>query len=308
MHLYKQPNFEIEEAQPVEAVLDHRGTKIVIKNPRIDDPQEYTDRLWKYLSESFGLKVLKGFKLRLGYRAVTPNPLEFGEENVIATIGEKKENKITGNIKKGGSGTIDVYCRDIFITPLHLDPDRDFTGWVNCDSLSPVVGRNEFDQDTTEYKHFIKVLRAYVQKNFETRDISVARQFAKANNFYDGVIAKYLKEWGVLLEGGAGKLASEKEKREEGQNHGTVQPKNTDQTRTANKKRKSNSGLIWKPVREGNDKPPFSLEYPWLFCNVTNDLTRFCFKPYRGQCGTATYAFYGKNNGSDEGRLQIMVI
>lgn len=282
MRLNRVPNFEIEEAEPADSFLNHRGTKITIVNPKIDNLQDFSDRLWHFLSKTFALKTLRKYQLSLNGRAIVANKLEFGVEEVIEKFGKKDQHIITGKVKKGGSGMLRVYCKDIFVANLIVDPERNFTGWVNCDSLTPLVARNEFVEDNT-YKEFFSTLKDHVQREFEKRQLELTQAYRSAQNFYEQVIADYLDKFAEPLKAmGSGALEAEKEKREKGEEKGTVEPKDTDRERKPNEKKKKKSGTVSFPIQLGNEKPPLIFKKPnIIYWNVTNDIMRFCLKPYR---------------------------
>jgi hypothetical protein len=75
---------------------------------------------------------------------------------------------VTGNIKedKNGKGTLEVFINHVLITmknPLVVDPTRAFSGWINCDGLTPQTARDGISPDHI-YNQMMEFLLKYVAR------------------------------------------------------------------------------------------------------------------------------------------------
>jgi hypothetical protein len=292
--------FPVEESigQP-DGFLKHRGTKIIITNPKIDNVKNFRNELWTYLIKTCSLKVSKGYKLILNNRTITPNLQKLGEENLELTFhakdryGNIQEYKITGHLHKGGAGAVKGYSRDMLGDELLIiDHGRDFSGRVNCDGLTPNITRNKFEQNDV-FNGFLTTLQNYVKNRFDMRRMENTKQFRDSTNDYQRILSNYLLEHTRRQKPvGEGEIypADKKERRDKGETHGTHKPKDTDRTRTPNKKQPENNKANILNIYElqGNDDvPPLrgvreanGMNIIWW--NTNHSLMRlFCLKPYK---------------------------
>jgi Histidine kinase-, DNA gyrase B-, and HSP90-like ATPase len=282
--------------------LKHQGVQIVIYKPNIGDYKDFNNRLYSYLLRTFALKTTREdengnpkYQIKLNGKEIIGNKLDFQPEEVVARFNAmiedlstgqmvQREHMVTGSLRKGGKGYVDVYCRDIFVARIPIDQERDFTGWVNCDVLTPTVGRNEFDEDDT-YRTFLAALRKYAKRKFLKREVEITQSAKIAGNLFKQLGDKWLDMFQKTEKISTGDIAGnggEKERRDEDDQKGTVEPKDTDRTRKPIKTQPSNEkgGLTIIHVKQGDEQLPL---YPHpdkeklaIFWNDTNKITRYC--------------------------------
>ena len=155
MHiLMNRKGFEVK-IDKADEFLEHQGTQVVIPNPTYVPTQ---DELIRFVSKTFGLWIKKGLKIIINDDKVRPfKEIDVEEEKILKGI--------TGNIKEDqkGVGTIDVYVKHVYVTSALIDPNHLFSGWVNCNWITPVTARDDIVKDK-DYRRFISILKDFVRR------------------------------------------------------------------------------------------------------------------------------------------------
>ncbi len=274
-----------------EKYLSHQGTQIIIPIPK-DPPR--IEELAKYLEKVFGLRIARGIEIILN-----GNPLQSKLDKMEKFLCRLKgEVDVTGNLKqdKKGRGLVDLYVKHVYVSSLLVDPERNFTGWVNCNNLIPTTNRNEVVIDET-YNDFLLHLRQYVAGHFPKREEEVSKDEILIGNELSKLLKNYLKDMKLAPQGslllGKGSQEAEnanppKERRKEKIDH---EPKEEDypeyvkqhtQAKTnkpIKRTQKTDYGVLWLDQDYGNEKEPlFFLEPNMVVKNRTNDLYKFALK------------------------------
>jgi len=278
------------EPGAVDRFLSHRGTLIVIPNPEGVPP---IDELANYLKKVFGLRIAKGSQIILN-----DSPLDIKKfkidpvEKLVRRL--KGGVDVTGNIKadKKGRGSLDVYIKHVFVCSIFVDPERRFSGWVNCNKLIPITARNDFRRDEPVYKDFLFHLKEYVKK-FPKIEEEISKEEVQVGNQLNKFLEKWLKDMKIIPEGmlpfGKGetphrdkrpKKPKEKESQKKAEEPEYIKKYSQPKTNKPIKRmEKTNYGVHWVDQNIGNSKDPiFFIEPNMIIRNRTNDLYKFAVK------------------------------
>ena len=268
--------------------LPHQGTRIIIPRPSEVPP---IDELSNYLKKTFGLRIAKGQQIILnGIKLESKSKIDSTEKFLFRLKGGVD---ITGNIKadKKGRGALDVYVKHVFTTSLLIDPERRFSGWVNCNELTPVTARNDIWKGDV-YDDFFVHLKQYVRR-FPKIEEEIGKDEVLIGNELDKLLKSYLNEMKILPEGtvlvGRGKEPTlDKRDKKRKQKIGSEQSEESEyikqytQPKTnkpIKRKTKTNYGVMWVDQDYGNDREPiFFVEPNIVIKNRTNDLYKFSLK------------------------------
>lgn len=270
--------------------LQHRGTQIIILKPQDVPP---IDEVARYLDKVFGLRIAMGAELILN--GVSLSSKIDATEHFLFRL--KGGVDVTGNLKqsKTGRGTVDVYCKHVFVRSLLIDPGRLFSGWVNCNELVPTTSRNEIVEDNA-YKDFIDHLREYVAKKFPKKEENLTKDELLAGKELDNMLKNYLKDMKLLPEGklpmgkgtepelnkqeGKRKEKQKEEKEDEEKEPEYVKEHTSPKTNKPIKRTtKTNYGVLWIDQDAGNDKDPLFFVAPNMCVrNRNNDLYQFSLR------------------------------
>lgn len=278
----------------VNEFLDHQGTRIIIPNPRGVPP---TDDLSNYLKKAFGLRIAKGTKIILnGVTLEATSKIDPSEKFLFRLTGGKTD--ISGNLKedKKGHGSADIYIRHVFVTSVLVDPERKFSGWVNCNELIPTTSRNDVvrDNDGGMFYDFLGHLKQYVRR-FPKTEEEITKDEELLGNELNKMLKNYLSELKLLPQGmiliGRGdestldkqdKLRGKKrivEKKDE-EEHEYIRIHSSRKTNKPIKRTvKTDYGIKWVDQNIGNEKEPiFFIEPNLVIRNRTNDIYKFLVK------------------------------
>jgi len=281
-------DFECEHGG-VNKFLSHRGTRIVIPNPDGIPP---IDELSNYLKKTFGLRIAKGSQIILNGIPLDVKKFKIDPaESLICRL--KKEVDVTGNIKadKKGRGNLDLYIKHVFVCPVVVDPERRFSGWVNCNKLVPTTARNDFRRDVPVYRDFLDHLKEYVRK-FPKIEEEISIEEVRIGNQLNKLLENWLKDMKLiptgmmpLGKGDINNLDKRPKKPKEKESLKDKEPeyiKKYSQPKTnkpIKRTEKTNYGIHWVDQNIGNSKDPiFFIEPNIIVRNRTNDLYQFAVK------------------------------
>jgi len=274
----------------VNKFLSHKGTRIVIPEPEGIPP---IDELAIYLKKAFGLRLVKGSQIILN-----KVPLKLGPrtkldptEKLICRL--KGATDVTGNIKadKKGRGSLDVYIKHVFVSSVIIDPERRFSGWINCNALTPTTGRNDIVSDSKGiYRDFISHLQEYVKK-FPKIEEEISQDEIKVGNDLNKLLENWLKDMklipaGMLLQGKGNEKSHDKRPKKPKEQTSEAQEtkeneyiKKYSQPKTnkpIKRTQKTNYGIHWVDQNIGNSQEPIFFIAPNIIVrNRTNDLYKF---------------------------------
>jgi len=274
----------------VNKFLSHRGTRIVIPNPEGIPP---IDELSNFLKKSFGLRIAKGSEIILNGTPLDIKKFKIDPaEKLICRL--KKEIDITGNIKadKKGRGSLDLYIKHVFVCSVLIDPERRFSGWVNCNKLVPTTARNDFRRDDSVYRDLFAHVREYVRK-FPKIEEEISQDEVKIGNKLNKLLENWLKDMKLIPAGmmplGKGdvrnldkrpKKPKEKESLKDEKESEYIKKYSQPKTNKPIKRtEKTSYGIHWVDQNIGNSKDPiFFIEPNIIVRNRTNDLYKFAVK------------------------------
>jgi hypothetical protein len=273
--------------------LNHRGTRIIIPNPKGVPP---TDELSNYLKKTFGLRIANGRKIILnGATLEASSKIDPIEKFLFRLTGGQVD--VTGNLKedKKGHGHADIYIRHVFVTSILVDPERRFSGWVNCNELTPTTARNDIltDNDGGIFVDFLGHLKQYVRR-FPKIEEEISKEEELLGNELNKMLRNYLSEMKLLPQGtiliGRGSESSldkqnKKKKDEKIREVSEEEPEyiKIHSSKKTNKpiKRtvKTDYGIRWVDQNIGNEEEPIFFHEPNLVIrNRTNDIYKFLVK------------------------------
>ena len=267
--------------------LDHRGTKIIIPNP-VEVP--IIPELQKYLARAFGLRIARGSVITVnGLDLAAKSGIET-EERLVCRL--KGGADVTGNIKEDtrGHGVLDVYIKHVFVQSVVIDPERKFSGWVNCNGLKPTTARNDILKNDL-YEDFLGHLRQFCSK-FPKMEEGISKENILLGNELDRMLRDYLKEMkilptGLMLTGQGNEPSPTKHERVRGKKrHKEPSPPGPGGLHTLMKTDKnikrtirSSTGIQWVDAHLGNDSEPIFYDTPnTIYRNLTNDIFKFASK------------------------------
>jgi hypothetical protein len=150
--------------------LDQRGTKVVLSKLKKKFNLSEVER---YLKESIPLRA-KRFSVYLNGKLITPKFIPGRTIPIdVKTLYGSIEGEIVIATDPKLVDTPGVECRvkqvlikrDFFGLDRKPQPGLNkITGWVNADFLPITASRNNFIQDSAEYKLFYQVIRSYLEK------------------------------------------------------------------------------------------------------------------------------------------------
>ncbi len=274
--------------------LDHQGTRIIIPDPKGVPP---TDELSNYLKKTFGLRIAKGTQIILnGVKLEASSKIDPNEKFLFRLTGGKGD--VHGNFKedKKGHGNADIYIRHVFVTSIIIDPERLFSGWVNCNELIPTTSRNDVirDSDGGVFNDFFEHLRQYVRR-FPKIEEEITKGEELLGNELNKMLKNYLSEMkllpqGTILIGRGNENALDKQDKTRGKAKISKEVSEEEpeyikihSSRKTNKpiKRteKTDYGVIWLKQNIGNEEEPiFFVEPNMVIENRTNDIYKFMVK------------------------------
>lgn len=273
--------------------LDHKGVRIIIPNPKGIPP---TDELSVYLKKIFGLRIAKGAEIIFNGAKLGFNSKIDSKERFLFRLA--KNIDITGNLKddKKGHGVADVYIRHVFVTSLIVDPERKFSGWINCNELIPTTSRNDIirDNDNGVFNDMFDHLKQYVRRFAKTEE-EISKQEELLGKELDKMLKDYLNEikilpQGLMLTGQGNDDAMDKnDKRNKKEIEKTQENEEIPEYVKLHTSRKTNKpikrtqktdyGVMWIDQNIGNEKEPiFFVEPNMIIRNRTNDIYKFLVK------------------------------
>lgn len=273
----------------VNKFLDHKGTRIIIPNPK-EVPT--IDELSNYLKKAFGLRIAEGTQIILnGITLESKSKIDVTERFLFRLAGGKID--VTGNLKedKKGKGIVDVYIKHIFVEPMVVDPERRFSGWVNCNALTPTTARNDILKNDV-FTDFFVHLKQYVRR-FPKVEEEIGKDEILLGNELEKLLRNYLSDMKILPQGtillgrGRENVLDKQDKKRNQQK--TVEPSEVPEYVKLHTQRKTNKpikrttktdyGIMWVDQDYGNEKEPiFYVEPNVVVKNRTNDLYKFALK------------------------------
>ncbi len=286
-------NFEYD-IKSATKFLDHQGTRIIIPNPKGVPP---TDELSNFLKKTFGLRIAKGTQIFLnGVMLESSSKIEPKGKFLFRLTGGKVD--VEGNLKadKKGRGSVDVYVRHVFVTSILVDPERQFSGWVNCNELIPTTSRNDVirDSDGGTFIDFFDHLRHYVRR-FPKIEEEITKQEELLGNELSKMLKNYLADMnllpqGMMLLGKGDENALDKQNKPKRKEKIIKEiPEEVPEYIKIHTSRKTNKpikrtekkdyGVLWLKQNIGNEEEPiFFVEPNMVIENRTNDLYKFMVK------------------------------
>src|SRR5919109_2909640 len=289
------------------AFVSHRGTRITIakfaNTPKIDE-------LTAYLKKSFSLRLAQGATIIINNQSIKPRPDVEPAEQFLFKLTKVKDAdaNITGNLKatEDGKGIVDLYIDHVFVASLEVDTRRKFSGWVNCNALTPETSRNNIVQNLI-YIEFICLLRRYTSR-FPLREISVDKHKLTLSRELNALLKNYLKDMRInvqaRLDGNIDRNSSSKaaisqrysravdSTMEKSKGVLSITQKTLDASRNISDKKQrqqqqqentpSNNTVKWEFADLGNEKEPIYFVPPnIIYCNTSNDLYKFAMEKNR---------------------------
>jgi Histidine kinase-, DNA gyrase B-, and HSP90-like ATPase len=273
----------------VNKFLDHKGTRIIIPTPKEVPPIE---DLSNYLKRSFGLRIVKGTEIILnGIRLESKSKIDASERFLFRLGGGKID--VTGNVKedKKGKGSVDLYIKHIFVETIVVDPERRFSGWVNCNALTPTTARNDILRNEI-FDDFFVHLKQFVRR-FPKIEEEIGKDEMLLGNELEKLLKNYLSDMKLLPQGtiliGRGKEDSLDKQHKKSSEKKPVEPSEEPEYIKLHTQRKTNKpikrtsktdyGVMWVDQDYGNDKEPLFYVKPNVIVrNRTNDLYKFALK------------------------------
>ncbi len=273
-----------ETPSSVDQYLPHKGTFIEIPNPK---KRWDVEKVRVFLKKAFSLQVAMGKEIIINSKPLkAPKSIQTKETFILALKGNRK---VTGNLQtvEKNYGSVNVYVQHVFITNLMIDPERKFTGWVNCDSLIPTASRSDLYEDDDGIKEeFIKQMMKHVQRFPKANEQKQSsHMLTEQENIMDNVLKELKLEFRGEVLAAIGNV-----KKMDAQSINVVdrtgdqkiqQAKNPqDNTNKSSKReRKTKSGVIWRNAQLGNEKPPYLFSWPNIIIrNTTNDIYKYSTK------------------------------
>jgi hypothetical protein len=274
--------------------LDHQGTRIIIPNPKGVPP---IDDLANYLKKVFGLRIAKGTEIILnGVKLESSSKIDPHEKFLFRLSGGKVD--VTGNLKedKKGHGNADLYIRHVLVTSLLVDPERKFSGWVNCNELIPTTSRNDVVRDSHGgiFDDFLAHLKDHVRR-FPKVEEEITKDEELLGNELNKMLRNYLSELRILPQGtiligrGNENTLDKQDKTNKKERVIKDTPEEIPEYVKIHTSRKTNKpikrtvrtdyGIMWVDQNIGNEKEPiFFVEPNMVIRNRTNDIYKFLVK------------------------------
>jgi len=286
-------NFEYD-IKSAKKFLDHRGTRVIIPNPKGVPP---TDELSNYLKKTFGLRIAKGTQIVLN-GVILESSSKINPKGKFLFRLKGGEVDVDGNLKedKKGHGNVDIYIRHVFVTSIVVDPERLFSGWVNCNELIPTTSRNDVirDRDGGMFNDFFEHLRHYVRR-FPKIEEEITKQEELLGNELSKMLRNYLSDMkllpqGTMLIGRGNENALDKQHKTKAKEKISKEvPEEVPEYIRIHSSKKTNKpikrtekkdyGVIWLKQNIGNDEEPiFFVEPNMIIENRTNDIYKFMVK------------------------------
>jgi hypothetical protein len=265
----------------------HKGTKITIT--QLTSNAE-VNAVIAFLKRAFSLRLVQGAKITVNGEPVKPKLTLDPDESQLFML-QKPRIEVTGNLKvdKEGKGIVDVYIDHVFVASVEVDTRRNFSGWVNCNILTPETSRNNIVQNEA-YKKFLGRLRKYVTI-FPLREIAIDQHKLLLSKELNTLLKSYIKDMKISVKNNSGmsfdydsKIAETNKK-----NAKTLKlsSKSSNLSDHISGKRSSDGGsnsmnVRWEYADLGNEKGPIYYVPPnTVYCNTSNDLFRFAMMESR---------------------------
>ena len=284
---FSKPEFGKNKA----SFVNHKGTRITITD--ITNRVEEIIGIVAYLKKVFSLRLAQGAKIMINAEHLKPKSTLDPSEMPLFTL--SKSIEVTGNLKedKDGKGVADVYIDHVFVTSLEVDTRRSFSGWVNCNALTPETSRNNIVQNEI-YGKFLGYLRKYASR-FPFRQVeTIDHHKLLVSKELNSLLKSYIKDMKINFvdnkQTGAGRSAQNPANSHNGAdgNRGIKslqtpgsKPFSSISTNLPELKRPMSSGssIHWQYADLGNEKGPIYFAPPnTVYCNTSNDLFRFAVK------------------------------
>ena len=288
------------EVDKVDKYLDHQGTKLVVEDPSYVPTQE---ELIKFIGKTFGLWIKKGLEIIVNDETVKPFKEIIVEEQKIV-------KGVTGNIREDqkGTGSLDVYIKHVYVTSVLVDQNYLYSGWVNCNWITPTTARDDVVKDE-KFRKFLNSMKEYVKKFPEKEPKSFTNEekvlLTEMNKLTETFLqendikvigktgARKTKEVEQMVEvsvGGSSMLVkkrevSEKDDDEENDDAPTKERNNPEETQKLNDKpirhlNKNKFGVLVVNQQYGEEKPPIFFFPPnVIVLNTNNPLYIFAMRP-----------------------------
>ncbi len=271
------------------AFVEHRGTRITIS--QLSKKIQISEVVF-YLQRAFGLRIANGASISVNGQPVRPISTLDPKESVLFTL-PRCDMQVTGNLKadKNGRGIVDIYVDHVFVSATEVDTRRSFSGWVNCNSLTPETSRNNIVQDKA-YRDFIRHLRKYASR-FPLKTTAIDRAKLQLGRELNTLLKSYIKDMNIdvsreqansFKNKSGGYHCQHKRDRMQGiMVHANTRYSKPLLGRTISEEKKfygstSSSVIRWEYADLGNDKGPIYFVPPnMIYCNTSNDLFRFAF-------------------------------
>ena len=196
---------------------------------------------------------------------------------------------VTGNVKEDpkGRGVLDLFVKHVYVEQIVVDPERRFSGWVNCNGLKPTTARNNVLRNRT-FDDFMAHIRQHCSR-FPRMDEELSRGQILLGNELDRMLKSYLKAMGIVPTGevqigignqnsSTGRLVQRhKSAKSDVVREKHEQLKSTLQTdRNVKRTSQSTAGILWVDADLGNDNEPIFYQKPnTIYRNLTNDIFKF---------------------------------
>ncbi|MDE1853855.1 MAG: hypothetical protein KGI38_08950 [Thaumarchaeota archaeon] len=284
MSILMTPEYFDYETKSASRFLNHRGTKVVIPNP--SEIPIITD-LQKYLSRAFSLRIARGTVIEVnGEKLESRGKIDTNESLVCRLTGAID---VTGNVKEDpkGRGVLDLFVKHVFVEQVVIDPERRFSGWVNCNGLKPTTARNNVLRNRA-FDDFMLHIKQHCAK-FPRMDEELSRGQILLGNELDRMLKSYLKAMGIVPigelqigTGDRGSMTGRPVQRHTSDRSDVVrklhdQVKSTLPTdRNVKRTSRSSAGILWVDADLGNDNEPIFYQKPnTIYRNLTNDIFKF---------------------------------
>src|SRR5207245_10276827 len=87
-----------------------------------------------------------------------------------------------------------------YVTSLRGNPQRSFTGWINCNELMPTTSRTETVKDE-RYQDFLSHLKEHVASRFPKKEEEIGKDEIWLGNELANLLKNFLKDMNLYPEG-----------------------------------------------------------------------------------------------------------
>jgi len=253
--------------------------------------------LANYLKLIFGLRIARGAEITLNAVRLTSkvDPTErflFRMKGGVDVTGNPKEDR-------KGKGSVDAYVKHVYVQSVMIDPERMFSGWINCDDLTPTTSRNELVKDNY-FDDFLDHAKEYVTW-FPRREEEMSHEEIVIGNELARLLKNWLRDMKLFPEGRITLVTGSeltktalgsrvRTSKEEVQAPTTGVPESDvpeyvkihSATKSAKRIRRTSRtdyGVIWIDQDWGDDREPLFFVPPnMIIRNRTNSLYRFAIR------------------------------